>query len=107
MRVKSKFSLFYFKGSFMFKLYFLLLLLVGSSLQAEGIAGVDKATRILNSIIDIFTGTLLQSISALAFIGAGIMYITGKGQQAKDKLIDIMIGSIIVLAASGLTSLFV
>ena len=91
----------------MLKLYFLLSLLVGSSLQAEGVAGVDKATKMLESIIGIFTGTLLQGILALAIIGAGFMYVTGKGQQAKEQLIQVMVGSAIILMASGITKLIV
>jgi type IV secretory pathway VirB2 component (pilin) len=91
----------------MLKLYFLLLLLVGSSLQAEGVAGTDKATKMLESIIGIFTGVFLQGILALAIMGGGLLYVFGKGQEGRERLIQVIVGSAIILMASGITELIV
>ena len=70
-------------------------------------ANFDKGVSILEEIVKLLAGSIFQAVMTLVLVGCGYMYVFGKGQESKGILIQVMIGAVLVLGASGLGSLFV
>jgi type IV secretory pathway VirB2 component (pilin) len=85
----------------MIKIIIVSILLIDNVFGGE----LDAGITVLNKLRDLLTGDLFQAIISLVFIFSGYMYITGKGQQAKENLTMVMIGSIIILGASAFAEL--
>ncbi len=68
-------------------------------------AGVQSGVKIMQDVIDILTGDIFKVILTVIIIVVGYMYLTNKGQQSKEWLMNILIGAIIILSASGLASM--
>ncbi len=84
------------------KINFMIILL---SSYVFGAPGVGKGVDIMNKVVTILTGSLFKAILTVIIVVVGYMYLTNKGQQSKEWLMNILVGAIIILSASGLASM--